>query len=49
LDKVNDSIDHLHSLDCIRAIVKIGDYKLSSPVPEFKQIGNVKVFGGYIK
>ena len=49
MDRVNESIDHLHSGDCLRAIIKIGDYKLSSPIPEFKQIGNSKVFGGYIK
>jgi hypothetical protein len=49
LNKINDSFELFHTFDCIRNIVKINDYKLSSQVSEFKQIGSSKVFGGHIK
>ncbi len=49
LDKVNESIDALHSGDCLRAVVKISDYELASKGFQFKQPGNAKVHGGYLK
>ena len=49
LEKVNEAIDALHSGDCLRAVVHINEYKLAGEAPAFKQVGNVKVNGGYIK
>lgn len=49
LEKVNEAIDALHSGDCLRAVVHINEYKLAGEQPSFKQVGNVKVNGGYIK
>lgn len=49
LDKVNDSIHALHDGTCLRAVVEINDYELASEAMKFKQTGNVKVQGGYLK
>ena len=49
LDKVNDSITALHSGDCLRAVVKINDFKLASQAIKFSQTSNIKVHGGYLK
>lgn len=35
LEKVNEAIDALHSGECLRAVVKIGDYKLRQAYAEF--------------
>jgi len=49
LEKVNEAIDALHSGDCLRAVVHINEYKIAGEAPSFKQVGNVKVNGGFIK
>jgi len=48
LDKVNDSIEALHSGDCLRAIVEIADSPFAvAKTPSLK--GNVKVEGGKLQ
>merc|ERR1712002_1069583 len=48
LDQVNASIEALHSGQCLRAVVKIGDSGLQQvKLPKLK--GNVKVEGGMLK
>jgi len=49
LENVNQSIEALHSGDCLRAIVKINSYNLASEPMKIKQLQNVKVAGGYLK
>ena len=49
IEKVNESIDALHSGDCLRAVVDISDFNLASDPPKFAQVSNVKVHGGYLK
>jgi len=48
LEKVNESIDALHSGDCLRAVVQIGDSGVE-PVALPKLKGNVRLEGGYMK
>jgi len=48
LDKVNDSIHALHSGECLRAVLHIGESGLEQvKLPKLK--GNVKVEGGFMK
>jgi Zn-dependent alcohol dehydrogenase len=35
LEKVNEAVDALHSGECLRAVVKIGDYKLKQAYASF--------------
>jgi hypothetical protein len=49
LENVNESIKALHSGECLRAVVKISDYKLEAPQLQFKQVLNDKVAGGEFK
>ena len=46
---VNQSIEALHSGDCLRAIVQLKDYKPACPPLNFTQVENVKAFGGELK
>mmetsp|Transcript_17835 Transcript_17835/g.30255 ORF Transcript_17835/g.30255 Transcript_17835/m.30255 type:complete len:274 (+) Transcript_17835:436-1257(+) len=41
IEKVNECIDALHSGDCLRAVLHIGDFQLKSKKLQFQQIGNV--------
>jgi len=48
LENVNASIDALHSGDCLRAVVQIGESGIpTSKLPKLK--GNVRVNGGWMK
>ena len=49
LEKVNESIEALHSGDCLRAVVQINDFQLASEGLKFRQTSNTKVHGGYLK
>ena len=49
LVNVNQSIEALHSGDCLRAVVKINEFKLECPPLNFNQVESVKVFGGELK
>lgn len=49
LEKVNEAIDALHSGDCLRAVVKIGDYKLKHAYAAFKQIEATRCFNGELR
>jgi len=46
---VNESIDALHTGDCLRAIVKINSYNLAKSAMKVETIENVKCQGGMIK
>lgn len=49
LEKVNEAIDALHSGECLRAVVKIGDYKLKQSYAEFTQIESTRCFNGEVR
>uniref|UniRef100_A0A7S3IRA9 S-formylglutathione hydrolase n=1 Tax=Strombidium inclinatum TaxID=197538 RepID=A0A7S3IRA9_9SPIT len=49
IEKVNESIDALHSGECLRAVVHISDYKFQGDKLTFSQPTNNKVSGGYLK
>jgi hypothetical protein len=48
LDKIEDLIHALHSGDCLRGVLKIGNYELKSS-PSIQLVSNQKCFGGYLK
>lgn len=47
IDNVNKTIDALHGGECLRAVLNINELSLDQP--EFKQVENKKVNGGYLK
>ena len=49
IENVMKLIDDLHSGDCLRAVVQMFDMKLGQSFPQFTQISNSKVYGGYLK
>ena len=49
IENVNESIEALHSGDCLRAVVKINKLDSESKSLDFKQTSNVKVHGGSVK
>ena len=49
LENVNQSIDALHSGDCLRAVVQINSLKLATDPLKFTQTGNNKVGNGHLK
>ena len=49
IENVMKLIDDLHSGDCLRAVVQMFDMKLGQSFPQFTQIGNNRVYGGYLK
>ena len=49
LKNVNQSIEALHSGDCLRAVVKINELKLAREAPTFTQTSSNKVKGGSLK
>jgi len=48
IDKVNESIDALHSGDCIRAVVVINERE-TVKAPQLSVYANMRSYGGYVK